>query len=228
METPSNPLMPKKRFRAGGLTYYYRLGKLQVCNSKRPSLKAKKKDEDGNIIPSRTPKQQKNSTKFQGARKLFAAYRRRTHNLPIWKIAAEKLGMTADNLLHHTNYKYLGPDGGILDIEEFKVSVGGLALPFNMKATREGKRITLTWTDDRNDTESAPTDKLMVAILYKEPRRRYGLTFFDKTESTRGDGHAVIYLPKSGGGDICVHPFFAREDLSAFSDDKHFMLPEEN
>lgn len=60
MQVEGTSLTPKKRFRVGGITYYYRLGKLQACPSKRITLKKKiRKDENGNIIPDRTPKQRK-------------------------------------------------------------------------------------------------------------------------------------------------------------------------
>ena len=65
MQVEGTSLTPKKRFRVGGTTYYYRLGKLQACPSRRSTLrKKKKKDKDGNIIPDRTPKQRKNNIKF--------------------------------------------------------------------------------------------------------------------------------------------------------------------
>lgn len=78
MQVEGTSLTPKKRFRVGGITYYYRLGKLQACPSKRITLKKKiRKDENGNIIPDRTPKQRKNNTKFTFARYMFAFIRKR-------------------------------------------------------------------------------------------------------------------------------------------------------
>lgn len=95
MQVEGTSLTPKKRFRVGGITYYYRLGKLQACPSKRITLKKKiRKDENGNIIPDRTPKQRKNNTKFTFARYMFAFIRKRFGDLPVWKIAAAQRGMT--------------------------------------------------------------------------------------------------------------------------------------
>ena len=103
MQVEGTSLTPKKRFRVGGITYYYRLGKLQACPSKRITLKKKiRKDENGNIIPDRTPKQRKNNTKFTFARYMFAFIRKRFGDLPVWKIAAAQRGMTDDNLIQST------------------------------------------------------------------------------------------------------------------------------
>lgn len=52
MQVEGTSLTPKKRFRVGGITYYYRLGKLQACPSKRITLKKKiRKDEERQHYP---------------------------------------------------------------------------------------------------------------------------------------------------------------------------------
>lgn len=171
MQVEGTSLTPKKRFRVGGITYYYRLGKLQACPSKRITLKKKiRKDENGNIIPDRTPKQRKNNTKFTFARYMFAFIRKRFGDLPVWKIAAAQRGMTDDNLIQSTNYKYLDEKGKILDMEGFQVSLGPLALPLNLRATRDGTLVTITWDDLRDEPSAAPTDRMMVGIFYADYR----------------------------------------------------------
>ena len=201
MQVEGTSLTPKKRFRVGGITYYYRLGKLQACPSKRITLKKKiRKDENGNIIPDRTPKQRKNNTKFTFARYMFAFIRKRFGDLPVWKIAAAQRGMTDDNLIQSTNYKYLDEKGKILDMEGFQVSLGPLALPLNLRATRNGTLVSITWDDPR-------------------------FTLEKETGATRRDGKCEIIL-RDDDGEVCIHPFFARADNTAFSEDKAITLPD--
>lgn len=47
---------------------------------------------------------------------------------------------------------------------------------------------------------------------------------YKETGATQSDKRCVIDLPNYTRGTICIHPFFAREDRTAFSKDKHFML----
>ncbi|WP_288633444.1 hypothetical protein [uncultured Butyricimonas sp.] len=130
MQVEGTSLTPKQRFRVGGITYYYRLGKLQACPSKRSTFKKRKrKDKDGNIIPDRTPKQRKNNIKFTFARYLFAYLHECFGDLPVWKIAAAQRGMTDDNLMQSVNYKYLDDEGQLLDMEGFQISLGPSPCP---------------------------------------------------------------------------------------------------
>ena len=230
MDIEGHSLIPKKRFRVNGITYYYRLGKLQACASKRKSRKKKeKKDKDGNIIPYRTANQQANNSKFKNARYLFSYIRKWVlQDLPIWKIAARELNMTDDNLIQSVNYKYLAPDGGIQDIEEFNISTGNLSLPLDMQVSRERLHVTITWDDPRDQQSARPTDQLMAAVLYADEELRDSITMYKETGATRSDKRCVIDLPDQTRGNICIHPFFAREDLTDFSKDKHFMLTGEN
>ena len=224
MQVEGTSLTPKKRFRVGGITYYYRLGKLQACPSRRSTLrKKKKKDKDGNIIPDRTPKQRKNNIKFTFARYMFAFIREGFGDLPVWKIAAAQRGMTDDNLIHSTNYRYLDEKGEILDMEGFQVSLGPLALPINLRATRNSTLVTITWDDSRDNPSAAPTDRMMVGIFYANYRDTF--TLEKETGATRRDGKCEITL-RNDDGEVCIHPFFARADNTAFSEDKAITLPD--
>ena len=224
MQVEGTSLTPKKRFRVGGITYYYRLGKLQACPSKRITLKKKiRKDENGNIIPDRTPKQRKNNTKFTFARYMFAFIRKRFGDLPVWKIAAAQRGMTDDNLIQLTKYTYRDENGKILDMEGFQVSLGPLALPLNLRATRDGTLVTITWDDLRDEPSAAPTDRMMVGIFYADYRNTF--TLEKETGATRRDGKCEITL-RDDDGEVCIHPFFARADNTAFSEDKAITLPD--
>ena len=196
MQVEGTSLTPKKRFRVGGITYYYRLGKLQACPSKRITLKKKiRKDENG----------------------------KRFGDLPVWKIAAAQRGMTDDNLIQSTNYKYLDEKGKILDMEGFQVSLGPLALPLNLRATRNGTLVSITWDDPRDEPSAAPTDRMMVGIFYADYRDTF--TLEKETGTTRRDGKCEIIL-RDDDGEVCIHPFFARADNTAFSEDKAITLPD--
>ena len=224
MQIEGTPLTPKKRFRVGGITYYYRLGKLQACLSKRPTFKKRKrKDKDGNIIPDRTPKQRKNNTKFTYARYPFAFLRKSFGDLPVWKIAAAQRGMTDDNLMQSINYKYLDDEGQILDLEGFRISLGSLSLPINLRATRHGTQVFITWNDLRDEPSAASTDRMLVGIFYANDRKTF--TLEKETGATRKDGKCEITLQEDDG-EVFIHPFFARADNTAFSENKAFRLPD--
>ena len=47
MQVEGTSLTPKKRFRVGGITYYYRLGKLQACPSRRINSQEKEEKRQG-------------------------------------------------------------------------------------------------------------------------------------------------------------------------------------
>ena len=225
MQVEGTPLTPKQRFRVGGITYYYRLGKLQACTSKRSTSKKgrRRKDEDGNIIPYRTPKQRKNNIKFTFARYLFTFLHECFGDLPVWKIAAARRGMTGENLMQSINYKYLDDVGQILDLEGIQISLGPLALPIDLQVTRHGTRVTITWNDSRDEPSAAQTDRVMVGIFYAEDRETF--TLEKETGATRADGTCEITLQEDDE-EVYIHPFFARVDNTAFSESKGFRLPE--
>ena len=154
---------------------------------------------------------------------MFAFIRERFGDLPVWKIAAAQRGMTDDNLIHATNYKYLDEKGEILDMEGFQVSLGSLALPLNLRATRIGTLVTITWDDSRDAPSAAPTDRMMVGIFYADYRDTF--TLEKETGATRRDGKCEITL-RDDDGEVCIHPFFARADNTAFSEDKAITLPD--
>ena len=204
---------PKPK-RVGAVTLFKRLGKTVVRVRKNRKTSKKKKH--------RTPDQKKVNNKFQKMRKLYAAYRAVMEGHPAWKSAAALYGdegQTGDNYFYVTNHNYVNDGGGVGCFSLFKFCRGELALPWNIRLSRQGNSIALTWHDDRQDSGGHGSDRVLVGLFYDNHPTRPVL--FD-TGATRAEGCAGILLDPQYGPHAHLYIFFESKDKTTYSENLYF------
>ena len=170
----------------------------------------------------RSDKQRAWNAEFQAQRRLYTAFHAVLMAVcPAWELFAEwmrRVAHSGDNCFHAINHKYM--DGDKVGCPElFHFSQGELAMPWDMKASREGDTVLFTWHDERDCPHARGSDRLVVGILHDEHRGRPVLV---ETQALRSHGAASITLDPKYGKKVHVYPFFERADKRAYSDDQHF------
>ena len=197
------------------MTYYWRLGKMYVCPSKRPHCAGDNW--------KHTPKRDGSTGRFTGNRQHGAHVKDVYAGLPVWRCALAETGLTGisgDNYRQSTNSGYVGEGGRVLDFRHFVVSLGRLLLPFDMTVKTEGDRITLLWNDKRDIPSARRNDRLHVFFIRAETpdslQRVSGLT------ATRSRGKASFILPDLTNKTYHLYPFFGSEGENCFSKNEYF------
>ena len=204
-------------FRQGGLTYYWRLGKLCIRKSKNEDCSGDKW--------VRTPKRAVVNDRFLGMRQSAALVRIVFEDLPHWKVAAQTygaIGQTSDNYMHTVNSKYVGKSGNVTNFKHYAVCRGVLPLPPDMALTCTGKRLKLTWTCTHDDSSAHGLDRLYVALIYDNMPD--SLLQVEHVEVCRSAECVEFDVDSSPGGKVHVYPFFGSEDNSAFSNNEYFSM----
>lgn len=200
--------------RVGNMIYYTRNGKTYARRASTPAKAGKKQQ--------RTKRQRALSVRFTAMALLYERYRRAV-SPEIWRAAARELGKMAHNLFHAANYGCLDGEGQMADAESFQFSAGSLLLPREMRVdSLGGGRFRVTWTEERDGSTTAASDRLRAGVLYDE------LTLFPmrarEATGIRGDGGGEFLLDSTKGRSAHVYLYFEREDGTAWSPSRHFRV----
>lgn len=164
---------------------------------------------------SNTEKQQEQRSRFkavvQMASSLLATLIR-----PVWNLAAEK--MTGYNLFVKTNMAAFNESGDLTSFEDFKASVGSLALPSNLSVANDmdvSSGITVSWTDDSANGVGEADDLLHLVVLTSDDDVQVLHPGVLRSAET-----ADITLSFSMGL-VQVYAYFGNADGSEYSSDQH-------
>lgn len=167
----------------------------------------------------RSSKQKKTNKSFKGERRMYSAIRALLQDHPTWKCAARLYGgRTSDNFFFTVNHKYM-TNGEVSCFANFRFSLGELALPWDLKATRGEHGIAITWTDVRETAYSSGSDRLLVGLFHEQYPDRPVLI---DTGATRAHRLAPVRVDPKYGEGVHLYPFFEREDKTAYSEDQYF------
>ena len=121
-------ILPGKRLRVGGVTYYVRDGKLMACASRRGKRKG------------RTEAEQAVTSRFAEVQRLWKVYRLATGNLPVWQTAARELGAHRGNTLFmRMNSGCVRAGEGVWAFDGFRFATGSMDVPLLRGARRVGE-----------------------------------------------------------------------------------------
>ncbi len=189
-------------------------GKTDKKKTKKPK-KGKKK---------RSEKQIACNDEFKAQRELYTTFHAAVMEVcPAWELLAawlKRVTRSGDNCFQAINHKYMDGDK-VACPALFHFSLGELAIPWDMQATREGDIVLFTWHDTRDYPHARGSDRLVIGILYDDYRDRPVIV---ETRSPRSHGAASIILDPKYGQRVHVYPFFERANKTAYSDDQYFLI----
>lgn len=200
------------RGRRGNVIYFTRNGKL---HAKRYAIPGKPRKWE---VEGRTEKQREVATRFTAVQWFYKEYMKQISPVA-WRSAAKPQGWTAPNLFHATNSRCFDGQGEIVDFENFVFTLGILALPRDLRVTREGNRFRVTWHEEREWSTTARTDRMQVGILYDNLQRSPRLA--PEVKGCRGDLQGEFILDEAIGKSAHVYIFFAGSNGTDFSASWH-------
>lgn len=200
--------------KVGNMIYYVMNGKQYVRRVGIPGKERKTTKEN------MTSRQKSNLTRFGGVQRYYAYFRKHIGEA-IWKTAGASLNARAINLFHRTNGHCFDDKGDLVDLATFKFSHGELLLPRNIAVERDGDVFRVTWEEERDERNAAPTDRLCVGLVYDLYPDSPHLAL--EVSGTRGDLCGEFRPDKDYDCPLHVYCFWAREDGSAFSESIHFL-----
>ena len=212
----------REKWHTNGLTFYYQAGKLCQCRSKRPRLRNGKKKDGTPLQPS--PEQIKARKVFKNIIALKHYYFKQIKDLPIWDLAPREAGQTRLSKFHKVNSEACD-ERGVANYAAFKFSIGQLFRPVNVRATRKGWEITMTWENRENRKLSLPSDWLRVGYFYGS--YPFSPRLLPNVVAKREDCQATFSIPNPGleiSEPIHLFLFFSRQDRIAFSTSFHVQL----
>ena len=197
----------------GNMIYYVMDGKQYVRRIGIPGKERKTTKEN------MTSKQKSNLTRFGGVQRYYAYFRQHI-DATIWKTAGDAAHARAINLFHKTNGHCFDDKGRLVDLATFKFSHGELLLP-RIVVARDGDTFRVTWEEERDERNAAPSDRLCVGLVYDRFPDSPHLAL--EVSGTRGDLRGEFRPDKDYDSPLHIYCFWAREDGSAFSESIHFL-----
>ena len=134
---------------------------------------------------------------------------------PVWNLSAGKI--TGYNLFVKTNLAAFDESGELTKFEDFKASVGSLALPGNLSTvndTEVSSGITVSWSDESANGIGQADDQLHLLILKDDQVQVLHPGTLRSAET------ADVTLPFEPGM-LHVYAYFGATDESEFSSDLH-------
>lgn len=163
--------------------------------------------------------------KFTAVSRFWSCFNQLLEGLPMWKCAATRYSMKTNAYFSEQNYFCLATDVGVANFMAFKFSVGKLAMPVAMTARREGRRVTLTWSNDFTLGGCRPDDELMLGYFYDSYPGAPQL--IRHTGVAREDERLEIEIPVADdpqGETLHLYPFFCSKDMTRFSQNYYFKV----
>ena len=106
-----------------------------------------------------------------------------------------------------------------VDFENFTFTDGTLALPRELKVSREANRFIVSWQEERTWKTTASTDKLQVGVIYDSAPGTPRLAC--QVKGVRGELQGEFTLDEEIGKAAHLYIFFSSEDGSGFSPSRH-------
>ena len=106
-----------------------------------------------------------------------------------------------------------------MDFENFSFTDGTLALPRELKVSREANRFTISWQEERTWKTTASTDKLQVGVIYDNDPRIPRLAC--QVKGVRGESQGEFSLNEEIGQNAHLYIFFSSDDGLRFSPSQH-------
>lgn len=198
--------------RQNNLIFYTRGDNMYV---RRYAIPGKKRKWE---VEGRTPKQRAVTTRFKAVQVFYMTFAKQV-SPEIWRIVAKAEGRYASNVFFSRNFHNFGDGGEIADFENFTFTDGTLALPRELKVSRETNRFTVSWQEERAWKTTASTDKLQVGVIYDNDPRIPRLAC--QVKGVRGELQGEFSLNEEIGQDAHLYIFFSSEDNSRFSPSQH-------
>lgn len=162
---------------------------------------------------------------FTAVARFWSAFNRVLESLPMWKVAATRLHMRPNTYFSELNYFCLAAGVGVVNFMSFRFSVGKLAMPVSMTAQREGRQVTLVWSNDTALGGCHADDELVLGYFYdSEPGAPQMVRH---TGAVRKDERLEIEIPPCNnpeGETLHLYPFFCNKELTGFSQNYYFKV----
>lgn len=206
------------KYHKNGMTHYKRKGKdCQMQSNRQPD---KKKEKEKKPV---SPEQAEHYRVMAQLARFSAAFFRQLEGYTGWHEFARETKWTHQDLFRKKNFPVLDGPRGVSYYPDFFFSVGWLVPPRDLRVSRDGWEITLTWQiPSRVYSLSRPDDELLVGYFYDSRPDAPRVTVV--TGTTRGECRAVISIPPFDfppGEVMHVYPFFRRADLTGFSESRY-------
>lgn len=198
--------------RHNNIIFYARGDKMYARRYAIPGKKRKWETE------GRTPKQQAVTTRFKAVQVFYMTFAKQVSS-EIWRAVARAEKRFASNVFFSRNFHCFGDEGKIVDFENFSFTDGTLALPRELKVSREANRFTISWQEERTWKTTASTDKLQVGVIYDNDPRIPRLAC--QVKGVRGESQGEFSLNEEIGQNAHLYIFFSSDDGLRFSPSQH-------
>lgn len=164
-------------------------------------------------------------TKMANVARFWAQFKEVLEGLPMWKYAATRVRLKSNAYFYEQNHFCLAAGVGVVNFMSFRFSVGKLAMPVSMTAQREGRRVTLVWSNDTALGGCHADDELVLGYFYdSEPGAPQMVRH---TGVERRDERLEIEIPPCNnpeGETLHLYPFFCNKELTGFSQNYYFKV----
>lgn len=168
---------------------------------------------------------EKQNAKHTTVARFWAQFKEVLEGLPMWKYAATRVRLKSNAYFYEQNHFCLAAGVGVVNFMSFRFSVGKLAMPVSMTAQREGRRVTLTWSNDTALGGCHADDELVLGYFYdSEPGAPQMVRH---TGVVRRDERLEIEIPPCNepeGETLHLYPFFCSKDMTGFSQNYYFKV----
>lgn len=157
--------------------------------------------------------------------RFWAVFRDVLGDIQVWQLAAHAINLRPNNLFYMFNHPYLAAGIGVVNFMAFWFSIGLLALPDDMFARREGRTVTLMWSNYSTSGGCSPDDELVLGYFYdSNPEAPQVIR---DTKARRKDGWMRVDIPVNNdpeGETLHIYPFFCSKDMLRFSRNYYFKI----
>lgn len=191
-------------------------------SSRQPEKAAEKGNNKRDNEDSAFKQQQK---KHVAVVRFWTAFREALDGLQVWQVAAHAINHRPNNLFYSFNHPYLASGVGVVNFMAFWFSIGLPAMPDDMWARREGRMVTLSWSDNSAMGGCTPDDELVLGYFYDSNPEAPQL--IRVTNARRKDKWLRVEIPVNNdpeGETLHLYPFFASKDKLRFSKNYYFKV----
>lgn len=195
----------------------------QTNRSGRQSEKAAESSLNEGVIKESAFERQQ--TKHIAVVRFWPVFKKVLNDLQMWKLAADMVNRRTNNVFYSFNHPYLASGIGVVNFMAFWFSVGFLAMPADMWARREGRMVTLTWTDNSAMGGCSPDDELVLGYFYDSNPEAPQI--IRTTNACRKNERVRVEIPVNNdpeGETLHLYPFFCSKDKLRFSKNYYFKV----
>ncbi len=138
----------------------------------------------------------------------------------VWQAVWQRKNRSAYNLFVQANIRAFNGTALLYDLVRF--SSGGLGLPHDLQACREGDKVRLTWRNEDMLSDERLADELWCVVMTED--KNFRIIGPGETGAIRGDELVEIELTNEERGKVHFYCFFGSAGRDDFSENLHFVL----